>query len=63
MLGNELDLVKSLTATLASFKETPIAPSKQRSKSEDGQRDPDVWPPPTPVEQRYSVRGVSFSCL
>ena len=52
MLRKELELVKSLSKTLASFKEDPSMASGQ-NKPEDDEvpGDPDVWPPPTPVEQ------------
>ena len=61
MLDDELELVKSLTSTLASFKEDPgiAAGARQRSSNagrEDHRaphsRDPDVWAPPTPLEPR-----------
>ena len=56
MLNDEMGLVSSLMGTLASFKEDPGG--RQRSvggnkpKEERQPRDPDVWPPPTPVESR-----------
>lgn len=60
MLSDELELVSSLTSTLASFKEDPsvAAGGRQRSagskpgREDHHPRDPDVWPPPTPVESR-----------
>ena len=70
MLSEELELINSLTSTLASFKEDPgsvgggVAKSRSSSSSGGGgreehhhhhvphTRDPDVWPPPTPVEAR-----------
>ena len=65
MLTDELELVNSLTSTLASFKEDcavggnrhkPVPVSSSRAGREDHHaphsRDPDVWPPPTPVEPR-----------
>ena len=57
MLNEEQDLVKSLTATLSSFKEDPSIVGRQRGKGEEPSahhpgHDPDVWPPPTPVEAR-----------
>lgn len=57
MLNDELELVKSLTATLASFKEDPsIAAGRHKSGGgvSEQPRDPDVWPPPTPQEPRYT---------
>ena len=58
MLSDELELVSSLTSTLASFKEDPNVAAGGRYKSaaasrEDHHtRDPDVWPPPTPIESK-----------
>ena len=65
MLNKELEVVKSLSSTLSSFKEDPsIAagaggrgrPFGNRGDKEDvssgHSRDPDVWPPPTPQEPR-----------
>ena len=55
MLNDELELVKSLTATLASFKEDPsvaIGRYKSGGGASEQPRDPDVWPPPTPQEPR-----------
>lgn len=67
MLKDELELVNSLTSTLSSFKEDPGSMgggARQRpplgragggGAKEDRvshSRDPDVWPPPTPVEAR-----------
>ena len=56
MLNNELELVKSMTATLGSFMEDPsIAVGRHKSGggASEQSRDPDVWPPPTPQEPRY----------
>ena len=51
MLNEEVELVSSLTATIASFKEDPsLSGAKQRgagSRSDDS-HDPDVWGPPPP---------------
>ena len=59
MLNDELELVKSLTGTLASFKEDPsVAIGRQRpvgGGASEQPRDPDVWPPPTPQEHRYNM--------
>ena len=63
MLSDELELVNSLTSTLASFKEDPgvsagggggkFRSAGSKSEREDHHtRDPDVWPPPTPIEPR-----------
>ena len=61
MLNDELELVKSLTSTLASFKEDPaVAAGGGRHKSgltpsndhSVPSHDPDVWLPPTPQEPR-----------
>lgn len=59
MLNEELELVSSLTSTLASFKEDPTlaagGPGRQKSapsrppREDHHPRDPDVWlPPPEP---------------
>jgi len=62
MLNKELEIVKSLSSTLSSFKEDPSMmagrgkPVGGRGDREDVTsghgRDPDVWPPPTPQEPR-----------
>lgn len=58
MLLKELELVKSLTSTLSSFKEDPTIAARRggggggREESPSQPRDPDVWPPPTPIESR-----------
>ncbi len=65
MLSKELEVVKSLSSTLSSFKEDPTtAAGVPRSRGLGGRgdreeaggvarsRDPDVWPPPTPQEPR-----------
>lgn len=64
MLSDEMELVSSLTSTLASFKEDPGVAAAGRQKSSVAMaaradhhtphsRDPDVWPPPTPLEPRF----------
>ena len=54
MLSDELELVKSLTSTLASFNEEPkVTSGGGRPKSDDQSHDRDVWTPPTPQEQVY----------
>ena len=66
MLNDELELINSLTSTLSSFKEDPtmggVARGRPPARAGGGgakedphgphSRDPDVWPPPTPVESR-----------
>ena len=57
MLNEEQDLVKTLTATLSSFKEDPSMAVRLRGRGEEPSahhpgHDPLVWPPPTPVEAR-----------
>ncbi len=55
MLNEELELVKSLTSTLDSFKEDPSLAARQKPRPSEPYstpHDPDVWPPPTPVEPR-----------
>ena len=66
MLNDELELVKSLTATLASFKEDPsvaIGRYKSGGGASEQPRDPDVWPPPTPQEPRYVQQCTCLSLL
>lgn len=56
MLNKELGLVKSLSATLSSFKEDPTIAARYSGHTEEpAPRDPDVWPPPTPVENRLET--------
>ena len=50
LLNKELDLVKSLSATIASFKEGSAAPVRHNFQEGPPSRDPDVWPPPTPAD-------------
>lgn len=80
MLTDELELVNSLTSTLASFKEDHavgavgavnrhklVSASSNRAGREDHHaphsRDPDVWPPPTPVESRWVWFGKRGVCV
>lgn len=51
-LLEEYEQVKGIVGTLESFKVDKPAdfPVPQ---SEEGPRDPAVWPPPTPAEHRY----------
>ena len=58
MLNKELELVKSMTATLTSFKEDPSLAARFKGRAEEPSNpspgyDPGVWPPPTPQEPRY----------
>lgn len=58
MLNEELELVKGLTTTLASFKEDPSMSARAKARAEETptvSHDPDVWPPPTPQEPRSRV--------
>ena len=51
-LCQEYQYVKDITATLASFKiEGGYSAVSRPSAFEEPTRDPDVWPPPTPVDQ------------
>ena len=52
MLTDELELIKSLSSTLASFKKEPVFTSGGGHSSEQQSHDKDVWPPPTPQEPR-----------
>lgn len=59
MLNKEMGLVKSLSATLSSFKEDPTIAARHSAHTEEpAPRDPDVWPPPTPVENRLETYSV-----
>ena len=49
-LCQEYQYVKDITATLASFKIEGNYPARAAA-FEEPTRDPDVWPPPTPVDQ------------
>jgi len=57
-LAQEYEQVKDINSTLASFKTddsrfSPAAYDNHRpGRFEEPTRDPDVWPPPTPIEQR-----------
>ena len=58
-LKKEHELTKQMVSTLSSFRVDPslAAGSDQHSRKkedESAKRDPDVWPPPTPQEPRYS---------
>ena len=55
MLNKELDLVKSVSSTLSSFKENPTLAARSSIPTKDlPTRDPDVWPPPTAAEGRLA---------
>lgn len=48
----EYDQVKEINQTLANFKKDTVHfGGPRRSHEEEPTRDPDVWPPPTPVEK------------
>lgn len=59
-LVEEYEQVKSIVNTLESFKmDKPVdLPSNQ---PEEYTRNPDVWPPPTPAEHRYTWRLLCLS--
>ena len=58
-IAQEFENVKDISSTLASFKADNVRPSfsvlddHEPFRREEPTRDPDVWPPPTPVEHRY----------
>ncbi len=56
-IAQEFENVKDISSTLASFKADNVRPSysilDEPFRREEPTRDPDVWPPPTPVEHRY----------
>ena len=63
MLNKELELVKSLTTTLASFKEDPSLAARHKGRVEESPNpgyDPGVWAPPIPQEPRYQDK--QFIC-
>lgn len=50
----EYDQVKEINQTLANFKKDTVHfGGPRRSHEEEPTRDPDVWPPPTPVERDH----------
>lgn len=60
-VAQEFEQVKDISSTLASFKTDNSRPSaysqvsgydEGRRHYEEPTRDPDVWPPPTPVEHK-----------
>lgn len=63
-LSTEYDHVKEINSTLSTFKADPVQdqgqglrdyrPPSSRPSKQEPPRDPDVWPPPTPVEHRPS---------
>ncbi|VDI19953.1 katanin p60 ATPase-containing subunit A1 [Mytilus galloprovincialis] len=69
LISQEHDRVKDINETLASFKSNNPrhhqgdndygSPFQDYARHEEPTRDPDVWPPPTPVEYRPSpnIRG------
>ena len=62
MLNNELELIKSMTATLGSFMEDhSVAVGRHKSGGgvREELRDPDVWLPSTPQEPRYMYTPAS----
>jgi len=59
-LAEEYEHVKDINNTLASFKtdqprggQVISCDYMESPRYEEPTRDPDVWPPPTPVEHRY----------
>ena len=61
MLNKELDLVKSVSSTLSSFKQDPTLAARSIHTEDSSTRDPDVWPPPTPAEGRLA-EGMTLIC-
>lgn len=47
----EYEHVKDISQTLANFKKDTVHFGGMRHGHEEPTRDPDVWPPPTPVER------------
>ncbi len=61
----EYDQVKEINQTLANFKKDTVHfGGPRRSHEEEPTRDPDVWPPPTPVERdnRYVLQLLNDDC-
>ena len=65
-IAQEFENVKDISSTLASFKADNVRPSfsvlddHEPFRREEPTRDPDVWPPPTPVEHRYVCLIIFF---
>lgn len=65
LISQEHDRVKDINETLASFKSNNPrhhqgendygSPFQDYARHEEPTRDPDVWPPPTPVEYRLVI--------
>ncbi|XP_020912273.1 katanin p60 ATPase-containing subunit A-like 1 [Exaiptasia diaphana] len=51
MIVQEYEHVKDISQTLANFKKDTVQYGGMRHGHEEPTRDPDVWPPPTPVER------------
>ena len=57
-IAQEYEHIKDITQTLANFKKDTVHfGGPRRSQEDEPTRDPDVWPPPTPVERdnRYAT--------
>jgi len=54
-ISKEYEVIKDISRTLSSLKmDNPRAQRGDEARLYDEPtRDPDVWPPPTPVEHRY----------
>ena len=66
-ISDEFEQVKDISKILASFKSDNSRPYQSYdsynsfddySRHEEPTRDPDVWPPPTPVEHRWEHCGL-----
>lgn len=51
MIAVEYEHVKDISQTLGNFKKDTVQYGGMRPGHEEPTRDPDVWPPPTPVER------------
>lgn len=62
MIVQEYEHVKDISQTLANFKKDTVQYGGMRHGHEEPTRDPDVWPPPTPVERenRYGLELLSY---
>jgi hypothetical protein len=52
-VAQEYEIVKDINGTLSSLKTDSPKVGSEARQFEEPTRDPDVWPPPTPVEHRW----------
>lgn len=59
-VASEHEIVKDISATLSSLKSDSPKAGMEARQYEEPTRDPDVWPPPTPVEHKSVMLVVHF---